>query len=317
MCLILFAWQSHPDYPLVVAANRDEFYARQTRPASWWGQSVSILAGRDEEGGGTWLGINRRGRVAILTNVRGSEADHPAPTPTRGRIPLAALQSRLSARRWLREHARHSNGYNGYNLLVADTLPNPGPAHEAQVLYWSNRYPDGSDAPGSADHAGRGNPDHPDHPEPGEVDPDAIAGGVPALAPGIYGMSNAALDTPWPKLTRGIAAFACQIACAVEPAALLRIMANRALARDSELPETGVPLDWERALSAIQVRANGYGTRTTTILTVRRDGMVSFLERSFDPEQPDCHTDRHFEFVADDSPYDAPAVDSSQEGELP
>ena len=55
MCLALVAWQSHPDYPLVVVTNRDEFYARRTRPAAWWGQTVSLLGGRDEEAGGTWV----------------------------------------------------------------------------------------------------------------------------------------------------------------------------------------------------------------------------------------------------------------------
>ncbi len=305
MCLILFAWQSHPDYPLVVAANRDEFYARRSRPAAWWGQSVSILAGRDEEGGGTWLGVNRRGRVAILTNVRGSEADHLAPTPTRGRIPLAALQSRQPADQWLREHARNATVFNGYNLLVADPLPIPAAAREAQVLYWSNRYPDGT------------SDEEPARRERNGVDQEPAIDGIQVLAPGIYGMSNAALDTPWPKLTRGIAGFACQIAAAVEPAALLRIMGDRRLARDSELPDTGIPLDWERALSAIQVRANGYGTRATTILTVRRDGTVSFFERTFDPDEPDVHTDRHFEFVADGSRSGAPAVDSNRQDEAP
>jgi uncharacterized protein with NRDE domain len=74
-------------------------------------------------------------------------------------------------------------------------------------------------------------------------------------------------------------------------------MADRQPVRDSELPSTGVPLEWERALAPIQIRANGYGTRSTTIVTVRRDGVVNFIERSFEPDAPDVHRDRHFEFT--------------------
>jgi uncharacterized protein with NRDE domain len=80
---------------------------------------------------------------------------------------------------------------------------------------------------------------------------------------------------------------------------LLELMGDRELARDVELPSTGVPLDWERALSSIQIRANGYGTRATTVLTVRADGLVSFVERSFDVEDPERWSDRHFEFMID------------------
>ena len=80
---------------------------------------------------------------------------------------------------------------------------------------------------------------------------------------------------------------------------LIGLMELRDVARDSELPATGVPLDWERALSAIQIRANGYGTRTTTVLTVRNDSLVTFFERTFDTTDPERWTDRHFEFMVD------------------
>ena len=91
MCLMVFAWRSHPDYPLVLAANRDEFYLRRTRPAAWWGHAVSVLAGHDEEAGGTWLGITRRGRFAALTNVRAPSERNPH-APSRGTLVLSALQ---------------------------------------------------------------------------------------------------------------------------------------------------------------------------------------------------------------------------------
>jgi uncharacterized protein with NRDE domain len=120
-----------------------------------------------------------------------------------------------------------------------------------------------------------------------------------ALAPGIYGLSNAYLDTAWPKVTRAVGDFACAIAARVDIALLVQLMEDRQLARDSELPATGVPLDWERALSAIQIRANGYGTRATTVLTVRSDGLASFFERSYDTADPERWSDRHYEFMID------------------
>src|ERR1700757_303381 len=102
MCLILLAWQAHSEYPLIVAANRDEFYSRRTRPASWWGEAVSLLAGRDEEAGGTWLGINRRGRFAALTNVRSPSERNPHAT-SRGLLVLSALQTSLALAPWLQD----------------------------------------------------------------------------------------------------------------------------------------------------------------------------------------------------------------------
>ena len=262
MCLAVVAWQSHPDYPLVLAANRDEFYARITRPASWWGQSVALLAGRDEEAGGTWLGITRAGRVALLTNIRAPKERNPH-APSRGAIALQALQTTQRARDWMHAQMQRARAYNGFNLLVAEPplLQRPTP----QLMYYTNRR----------------------------------RHGPKALAPGIYGVSNAFLDTPWPKVTRAVGQFACALAQRVDFEALLTVMADRESVPDRALPETGVPLEWERKLAPIQIRANGYGTRSTTLITVRQDGVVNFLERSFDVETPAQYRDRHFEFTLD------------------
>jgi uncharacterized protein with NRDE domain len=264
MCLILFAWQTHSEYPLIVAANRDEFYARRTRPASWWGQAVSLLAGRDEEAGGTWLGINRRGRFAVVTNVRAPNERNPHAT-SRGLLVLSALQTSQPMREWLDDCVSRAHSFNGFNLVVSEPVAAGARGLGAELVYLSNRLDDG----------------------------------VHRLQPGVYGLSNAFLDTPWPKVTRAVTAFSCQIAQRVSTDNLLKLMADREVAGELELPSTGIPRDWERALSAIQIRANGYGTRATTILTVRRDGLVSFVERSFDPGDPDSSSDRRFEFMID------------------
>jgi uncharacterized protein with NRDE domain len=264
MCLLVFAWRSHPDYPLILVGNRDEFYTRRTRPAAWWGHAVSLLAGHDEEAGGTWLGITRRGRFAALTNVRAPTERNPH-APSRGALVLSALQAPQRGGEWLEAHAPKTSAYNGFNLLVGDVLPNDGDTEASALHYYSNRLQQ--------------------PPQP--------------LAPGVYGLSNGFLDTPWPKVNRAVGAFACAIAAGVAIERLLGLMEPRDEARDSELPATGVPLDWERALSAIQIRANGYGTRTTTVLTVRSDALVTFFERTFDTSDPDRWTDRHFEFMVD------------------
>ncbi len=264
MCIAAVAWRVHPDYPLIVASNRDEFYARATRPAAWWGQSLSLLAGRDEEAGGAWIGINRSGRFALVTNVRAPSERNPQ-APSRGALVVAALQSARPLDVWLRATAPRMQAYNGFNLLAGDALPlrRDAGTREASLYYCSNR----------------------------------LDTGPRALAPGIYGLSNAFLDTPWPKLVRTVAAFAVSVAQRVDVERLFGLLADRRTARDSTLPRTGVPLDWERALSAVQIRANGYGTRASTVLTVRCDGLVSFVERSFAADDPERYSDRSFEFV--------------------
>lgn len=264
MCLMVFAWRSHPDYPLVVAANRDEFYARRTRPASWWGHAVSVLAGHDEEAGGTWLGITRRGRFAALTNVRAPNERNPH-APSRGTLVLSALQAPETPATWFESNAPRMNAYNAFNLLVGDVGPVDNAVAEPRLDYFSNRG--------------------------GET--------ARALAPGVYGLSNGYLDTPWPKVARAVGGFACSIASRVDVERLVRLLENRELARDAELPSTGVPYEWERALSAIQIRANGYGTRTSTVLTVRNDGLTTYFERTYDTTDPERFFDRHYEFTID------------------
>ncbi len=267
MCVVVVAWRSHPDYPLVLAANRDEFYARRTRPASWWGQAVSVLAGHDEEAGGTWLGVTRRGRFAAITNVRAPSEINPH-APSRGTLVLSALQAREPSVDWLKGNETRLSAYNGFNLLVGDVGPAVEGVVEPRLTYFSNR------------------------------------GGETArtLAPGVYGLSNGFLDTPWPKVARAVAGFACAVASKVSVEALMKLLQDRELARDAELPSTGVPYEWERALSAIQIRANGYGTRTSTVLTVRNDGLTTFFERTYDIVDPDRFSDRHYEFTIDHAP---------------
>lgn len=117
MCLIAWSWRRHSGYPLVLLANRDERHSRACAPAHWWNAAPPVLAGRDLEAGGTWLGLDRRGRLAALTNQRGEK---PPSAPSRGELPVTFLQGAHDvpwALAWLEARARR---YAGFNLLLFD-----------------------------------------------------------------------------------------------------------------------------------------------------------------------------------------------------
>jgi uncharacterized protein with NRDE domain len=119
MCLIFVAYENHPRYPLVVAANRDEFYRRPTAPAGFWPEHPALLAGRDLEGGGTWLGISRSGRFAAVTNYR-EPGKARVDAPSRGHLVSAFLLREDTPMQYLKRVSAHGADYNGFNLLAGD-----------------------------------------------------------------------------------------------------------------------------------------------------------------------------------------------------
>jgi len=128
VCLILFAWRMREDYPLILIANRDEYYARPTRDAHWW-EDAPVFAGRDLEAGGTWLGVDRRGRLAAVTNVR-EAGGMRAGKISRGELTRGFLSGSKSPRDYLDEIGGRAQDYAGFNLLLGD-------AHE--LWFYSNR----------------------------------------------------------------------------------------------------------------------------------------------------------------------------------
>jgi uncharacterized protein with NRDE domain len=242
MCLILLAWHAHPDYPLVVAANRDEFFARPTAPARYWEQSPGILAGRDLSAGGTWMGVTRRGRFAALTNFREPllSRANAANLPSRGKLVSDFLAGDMPAQDYLAALLPVSSDYNGFNL-VCGTL-NQG------LWHFSNR--------GAA---------------------------ARLLAPGIYGLSNHLLDTPWPKVAQGKSDLARALKALPADAPLLDLLRDDKIHEDDRLPRTGVNLEWERVLSAAFVRAPNYGTRSSTVLLHDSEGFVALDELTYLP----------------------------------
>ncbi|MCF8177237.1 MAG: NRDE family protein [Sulfuritalea sp.] len=236
MCLILVAWRVHTDYPLVVAANRDEFFARPTAPAEFWNDTPQLLAGRDLEAGGTWMGATRNGRFAALTNFR-DPAQNKSGAPSRGSLVADFLAGGESPADYLQQTAATGQARNGYNLLVGD----------GESLWWSSN----------------------------------MSGEARSLAPGVYGVSNHLLDTPWPKVGAGKTALALALDRLPHDQALFELLQDDGIHPDEHLPQTGVPLDWERLLSSAFVRSPDYGTRSSTVLCVGNDGWISFDEQTW------------------------------------
>lgn len=239
MCLALIAFGVHPRFRLIVAANRDEYHARPAAPSAWWNEG--FLAGRDLQAGGTWLGVDRRGRYALLTNVR-EPSRHDPGAPSRGAFVPNLLTTAAPPSVSLPAQVRAGAAHNGFNLVAGDSN---------ELLWGSNR-----------------------------------AATPRKLGPGVYGVSNHLLDTPWPKVERTKAAFRrwCQQekGSADDLAPVLALLHDTERAPDAELPATGVTLERERLLSAPFIVGTDYGTRCSTVLTITVEGDAHWIERSFD-----------------------------------
>ena len=237
MCLIAFAWQASERYPLVVIANRDEFFDRPADAAQWWhGPHGEIFAGRDAKAGGSWMGVGRNGRFAALTNFRDPRAMR-ADAPSRGALVPEFVAAERDVEDSMAELAGRSEQYNGFNLLMYD-------GHRLGVF-------------------------------------ESTAGAGRRLAPGVYALSNAGLDSPWPKQRKAIAGLREQLATVPEREALFALLRDDRPAPDAQLPETGIALGWERMLSSAFIRAPGYGTRCSTVMLLSASGEFIVEERSW------------------------------------
>lgn len=235
MCLIAWNWQPKSQTPLLLIANRDEYYARPTAPLHWW-PDADILAGRDLQAGGTWLGISRSGRLAALTNHR-DPANMRADAPSRGELVSAFLTSDASPEDYLTALAEGAANYNPFNLLVFDGTSLMGlESRHAKVM---------------------------------------------AMQPGIGAVSNADFLTPWPKLA-SLSGSLQTLLGQTHPsdAQLLALLHNPHIAADADLPVTGIPLEFERALSAAFIALPDYGTRACSVVRYEPD-RIQFLEQGF------------------------------------
>lgn len=238
MCLILFSYQQHPEFPLVLAANRDEFYDRPTRQAQFWDEYPDLIAGQDLDQGGTWLGVTRQGRLAAITNIRNPAAMKLSGS-SRGELTREFLTGEEPPEDYLKKITGVKERYNGFNL-IAGTIDN--------LYYLSSR----STRPKQ-------------------------------LAPGLYGLSNAELDTPWPKVQAGKAALAEILSASSSPSveAIMQLLTDSCQASDHDLPNTGVGISMERTLSSRFITAQDYGTRSCTLILVNNRGDTLFYERNY------------------------------------
>ena len=247
MCLIVWAVGVSSRWPLVIAANRDEYWARPTLPLAQWqtGTGQSITSGRDLRAGGTWMGMTPAGRVAFLTNVREPGAVN-ASWRSRGELVTrwlegvdASADDLVSALQTQAHLEPGSGEFGGFNLVLGDVATG--------VWHWVSNRLDGVRVPPERWPSRR-------------------------LIPGVYGVSNAALNTPWPKTVQLTAALTRALTQSDTQAqletALWSALASPVRCPLQQLPATGVPQAAELALSSVCVDfpEMAYGTRSSTVV---------------------------------------------------
>jgi uncharacterized protein with NRDE domain len=250
MCILFLAINQHPKYPIIICANRDEFYARPTRDARFWPERPYLLAGRDLQAGGSWLGINTQGQFAAITNIRLANKHHSndqsgdkeqsSPKRSRGELVTLALEPNSPIDiNWLKQH---SDEYSPFNLTYGSL--------NQLVCY------------------------------------NSLLKQQTTLTSGFHAISNGALDDVWPKMAKGERDLEQVVSSShsIDSDELFSILKDRTQAEDSELPDTGIPIEWERKLSSIFINSPEYGTRSSCLLLLNKSGTISFTELGYDAD---------------------------------
>lgn len=242
MCLISFAIEQHHSFPFIMVANRDEFYQRPSEVMHEWEDRPNILAGRDLKLKGTWLGFNKQGKFSAVTNYRRPSSNNET-LLSRGHLITDALLTTQNTKEHLQALQETAHLYGLYNLLVGD---------DTGIYFHSN--------------AGH------------------LNGPVAAtkLEPGVYGLCNASLDTPWPKLTAAKRELQQHIKhndLSID--SLSELLNQETKAADESLPDTGIALEWERSLSSQFIQLPEYGTRAKTIILQNKEGTTQIREISY------------------------------------
>lgn len=265
MCLIAFAWRAHPDFPLIVAANRDEWRERPAAPAHWWPDNPDMLAGKDLKADGTWLGVTRAGRFAALTNFR-DPSDRKSGAPTRGKLVSDFLQGTSGPAEYLESLRARAATFEGFNLLAGDANSlfcfssrngaiesvMPG-VHALSNHTLDEPWPKVQKAKSALEAILQAK-------MAGEAHPDSICADLSVASASTGRAGHPSHDVATLKL------------------ALLALLSSRTVAHDEELPRTGVGLDWERLLSPILIAGENYGTRCSTALVLDAGGQAFFSE---------------------------------------
>ncbi len=247
MCIILGLWQSHPDYPLILIANRDEFHDRPTRPASWWADESEVFGGTDLRAGGSWLGINKGGKLAAVTSFRDARSFKDTEQRSRGLVVRDFLIRECTTEAYFQELADQREHYDGFNLLAGDV--------RRGLLCWSNR--------------------------------DTVLNRIEPGCFGLSNRFFETPWPKVEKGKQLLVAAAEQARASTEESfveALFEILKDSEQPVDAELPDTGIGPEKERLLSSIFIQSKEYGTRCSTVILHRLDGQLLFCERSYSPD---------------------------------
>ena len=238
MCLILFSYNSHPHYKLILASNRDEFYERPTKQLCKWGKNEKILAGQDMMNKGTWLGVGADWKISAITNYR-DLSNVKENAPSRGPLVSNFLENTDLPLKYLKKISKSAFIYNGYNLIVGD---------KNGMYYFSN-----------------------------------IENKIEKIEPGVHGLSNRFLNTPWPKVENGKKEFEQIIGedKEIPTDEIFKLLSSINQPPDNELPNTGVGIEWERILAPIFIKTEAYGTRASSIITVDKNDQITFIEKTY------------------------------------
>lgn len=238
MCLLLISFLSHPEYKLIVAANRDEFFKRPAAPAHFWDKHPNLLAGKDIKAGGTWLGLTTSGKFSAITNYRDIR-NIKQNAPTRGKLVTDFLLNNDYTSVFANELKEKSDLYNGYNLIFGNLNSLNYFSNQTNTLY--------------------------------------------ELKPGIYGLSNHLLDTPWYKVEKSKKLFSKILTKKnIITDDFFEILSDETFSPDDLLPDTGLEKRVEQAISAIFVSTPEYGTRSSTVILVNNQNLATFTEKSLD-----------------------------------
>ncbi|WP_028669726.1 NRDE family protein [Saccharospirillum impatiens] len=248
MCLCVIDYRPGHDWPLLLTANRDEFLDRPTEAMHWWQttehSTAPVLAGRDLKAGGTWLAVDPAGRMALLTNIRPGHLGRTGQR-SRGELPLTFLQAPHSIRAFHQSLLPDIDHYAGFNLVLFD---------QSGLFWFSSDHPQGQ-----------------------------------WLESGIHGLSNDAINTPWPKVELARKQMTeHHDKLGVMPwqpsdLASLPILSDSTPQPDDQLPDTGVPKEWERTLSAQTITSERYGSRCRTWIAVHSSGHIQVSEAQLKP----------------------------------
>ncbi len=238
MCLIFFSIKRHSTYKLIIAANRDEFYNRQTAAADFWKDYPNIVGGRDLKANGTWMGMSKSGKISMLTNYRDPKNINPD-APSRGQLVSDYLEQNIASEDYLKSIESKAGVYNGFNLLVGNS----------EGFYYLSNYKTG----------------------------------INKVTNGLYGLSNHLLETPWPKVEKGKQKLELLLKSeSITSQKLFEFLYDGERATDDQLPDTGIGLERERALSSMFIKSPGYGSRCSTVILIDQENTVEFSERVYD-----------------------------------